>query len=91
MFQTKLANKNSYMVSIGKKRLKLAELQESDEETRNFRAKSLERWEDINKVLHHLFLFKIIRIELISRHHDNLLAGYFGIKKTKKLIVENIF
>ena len=42
-------------------------------------------WEDIDWVLHHQGLPhvpKIIRTELISRHHDDLLAGHFGIEKT---------
>ena len=34
---------------------------------------------------YHLYL-KSFEIELISRHHDNPLAGYFGIDKTKDLI-----
>ena len=34
---------------------------------------------------------EIIRTELISRHHDNLLAGYFGIKKTRELIVQKYY
>ena len=27
-----------------------------------------------------------IRIELISRHHDNPLTGHFGIEKTRELL-----
>ena len=52
-FQTKLANKIPYAASIGEMRLKVAELQESDEEARNFRAESLNSWEEFNRVLHH--------------------------------------
>ena len=40
-------------------------------------------------MLHYQNLFcilQIILIELISKHHNNVLAGYFHIKKTKKLI-----
>ena len=32
------------------------------------------------------YILEIIRIELISRHHDNPLVGHFGIKKTCKLV-----
>ena len=46
-------------------------------------------YEKVNRVLHHeglLFVLEAIRIELISRHYDNLLVGHFGIEKTRKLI-----
>ena len=33
-----------------------------------------------------LYVLKVIRSELISRHYDNPLAGHFGIKNTPKLI-----
>lgn len=47
-------------------------------------------WEDIGWVLHHQglpYVPKIIRTELISRQHDDLLAGHFGIEKTRELVV----
>ena len=40
-------------------------------------------------MLHHQglpFVPEIIRTELISRHHDDPLAGHFGIDKTRELI-----
>ena len=40
-------------------------------------------------MLHHyelLFISKIIQIKFINWQHNNLLAGYFEINKTKKLI-----
>ena len=46
-------------------------------------------YEEIDGVLHHQrlpFVPKAIRIELISQHHDDPLAGHFGIDKTKELI-----
>ena len=71
-------------------RLRLAELQESDTEAQKIKAEGLkEGGEDVDGVLHHQglsFVPEIIRIELISRHHDDPLAGHFGIDKTKKLI-----
>ena len=44
---------------------------------------------DIDGVLHHqglLFMPKVIWTELISRHHDDLMASHFGINKTRELI-----
>ena len=72
-------------------RLRLAELQESDDEARKLRATEelQEGWTDIDGVLHHQglpFVPEIIRTELISRHHDDPLAGHFGIDKTRELI-----
>ena len=72
-------------------RLRLAELQELDKEARKVRAtrKLQAGWEDIDGVLHHQglpFVPEAIRIEFISRHHDDPLAGHFGINKTKELI-----
>ena len=32
------------------------------------------------------YIPEIIRSEVISRHHDDLLAGHFGIDKTRELI-----
>ena len=40
-------------------------------------------------MLHHQdlpYVPELIRIELISRHHDDPLAGHFGIEKTRKLV-----
>lgn len=31
------------------------------------------------------------RTELISRHHDNLLAGHFGIEKTRELLARKYY
>ena len=48
-------------------------------------------YQDINRVLQYQglsFVPKAIRMELISRHHNNCLAGHFGIKKTRKLLVQ---
>ena len=48
----------------------------------------LEGWEVSNGVLHHQglpYASEIIRAELTSRHHDDILAGRFGIEKTYRL------
>ena len=45
-------------------------------------------------MLHHQglpFVPKAIQIELISRYHDNSLAGYFDIEKTRKLLARKYF
>ena len=69
--------------------LRLAELQESDEEALKIRAKGLDGYKDINGMLHYQelsFVPEIIQTELISRYHNNPLAGHFGINKTRELI-----
>ena len=38
-----------------------------------------------------LFVPKAIQIELISRHHNNSLAGQFGIEKICKLLARKYF
>ena len=99
MFQTKLANKSPYTATNRKMGLKLAELQESDEEIQRLKAivelkKGLNEYVDVDGVLHHQelpFVPKIFLIKLISRHQNNLLAGYFGINKTRKLIGRKYF
>ena len=71
-------------------RLRLSELQESNDEARKIRAEGLKNnYKEVDGVLHHqglLFVPKAIQIELISQHHDNPLEGHFGIDKTKELV-----
>ena len=71
-------------------RMRLSELQDDDKEAKKLRSKGLpEHWKDIKQVLHYQDLFhvsKVICSELISRHHNNPLVGYFGIEKTRELI-----
>ncbi len=59
------------------------------------RSKGLsEGWEDIEQVFHYQgfpYVPKVIRLELISRHHDNPLADHFGIEKTRKLIARKYY
>ena len=83
-FRTELADENPYKASIGGIRLRLSELEELDEEARKIRAESLGGYEEVDGVLHHQglpFVPEIIQTELISRHHDEPLAGHFGIVK----------
>ena len=45
-------------------------------------------------MLHHqglLFMPKAIWMELINCHHDDLLAGHFGIENTHELLAQKYF
>ena len=53
MFQTKLVNKKSYKANIGKMRLKLAKLQKSNNEAQKIKVEDLNKYKDINRVLHY--------------------------------------
>ena len=75
-------------------RLRLQELQAKDEQARKTKAEHSEGWDNINGVLHHQglpYIPEIIRTELISRHHDDPLAGHFGIEKTRELIARKYY
>ena len=90
-YRVELADKNLYKASIGGIRLRLSELQESDPEVQELKSKEHlpDGWEDIDGVLYHQglpFVPEAIRTKIISRHHDDPLAGHFGIDKTKDLI-----
>ena len=85
MFCQELAVEGPYQASIGGMRLRLVELQAENGQVQKIRAEKLSGyWEDFDGILYHQglpYVPKIIKIELISRHHDNSLAGYFGIEK----------
>ena len=74
-------------------KLRLSELQELDNEAQKIRVEGMkDAYEEVDRVLHHqelLFVPEAIQIELISRHHNDLLAGHFSINKTKELIGQN--
>ena len=76
-------------------RLRLVELQTEDGQARKIRAEKLgENWEDSDGILHHQglpYIPEIIRTELISRHHDDPLAGHFGIEKTRELVARKYY
>ena len=36
-------------------------------------------------------MLKIVKIKLINSHHNNLLAGNFGINKTQELITQKYY
>ena len=75
-------------------RLRLQKLQAKNEQARKTRAEYSKGWDDIDGMLHHQdlpYVPKIIRIELISRHHNNPLADHFGIKKIRELIARKYY
>ena len=72
-------------------KLRLSKLQENNEEAELFKTSvSLpEGWEDVEEVLQYQglpYVPEIIRSEVISRYHNNPLAGHFGIDKIRKLV-----
>ena len=96
MFRLELVNKGSYKVSIGSMRLWLQELQETNSEARELKQQRLQNgpYQDINGVLHYQclpFMQEAIWIELISRHHNDPLAGHFGIEKTRKFLAKKYY
>ncbi len=93
----KLAHKEPYQqASIRGLRLRLPELQAEDQEAQRVREQGLkDDWEEnADGILCHQslpYMPEIIKTELISRHHDDLLAGYFGINKTQELIAQKYY
>ena len=76
--------------------LRLQELQDEDDQARKVRTEQPGNadWNNIDGVLHHQglpYIPKIIRTKLISKHHDDPLAGHFGIKKTRELITQKYY
>ena len=90
ILQAELNEEGPYKASIGAMHLRLQELQETNSEVQKLRATELqEGWEEVDGVFHHQWLPyvpKIVRSEVISRHHDNLLVGHLGIDKTRELV-----
>ena len=94
IFQIELANEQPYKASIGNMRLMLQELQEANRKAQELRQQKANCYEEINEILHHQglpFIPKAIQTELISCHHNNPLAGHFGIKKTCKLLAQKYY
>ena len=94
-FHQELVAEGSYQASIRGMKLRPVELQAEDGQARKIRAEKLDgNWEDSNRILHHqglLYVPKIIRIELISRHHNDPLVSHFGIEKTQKLVARKYY
>ena len=94
LLRNKLTNKGPYLASISSIRLRLQELQETDSKAQKLRQQGGKGYKEVNGVLHHQglsFVPEAIRIELISRHHDNPLADYFGIEKTRELLARKYY
>ena len=90
-----MGNEAPYRVSISAMRLRLLELQESDNEAQRIRVKGMKNgYEEVDGILHYqglLFVPEAIRTKLISRYHDDPLAGHFGINKTKDLVGQKYY
>ncbi len=75
--------------------MRLPELQDDNKEAIKLRSEGLlESWEDIEQVLYYQdfpYILRIIRSELRSKHHDDPLAGHFGIEKTCELIAKKYY
>ncbi len=75
--------------------MRLPDLQDDDKEAMKLKSEGLpEGWEDIKQVFHYQglpYVPKVIRSELISRQHDDPLAGHFGIEITRKLIARKYY
>ena len=70
-------------------RLRLQKLQETDCEVQELRQQKADSYEKIDEILYYQGLPsvpKAIQTGLISHHHNNFLAGHFGIKKTRKIV-----
>ena len=75
-------------------RVRLQELQETHSEAQELRQQKADGYEKIDDILHYQglpFVPKAIETELISRHHNNPLAGHFGIEKTCKLLAQKYY
>ena len=90
-----LAAESPYKASIRGMRLRLVELQAEDGQAQKIRAEKLGgNWKDSKGILHHQdlpYILEIIRTKQISRHHDNPLAGHFGIEKTRELVIRKYY
>ena len=91
ILQTKLANEQPYEASISSMRLRLQKLQEANRQAQKLRQQKANSYKKIDEILHYQglpFKPKSIQTELISCHHNDPLAGYFGIRKTCKLLAQ---
>ena len=94
--QSDIAQDRPYIANIRGMRLRLSKRQENDEEAKLLRGTAglPEGWEDVKGVLQYQglpYVLEIIRSEVISRHHDDPLAGHFSIDKTRKLVSQKYY
>ncbi len=76
--------------------LRRPELQVKDQLAGSIREQGLndDSEEDADGVLHYQglpYIPEVIRMKLISRYHDNPLAGHFGIHKIRELITRKYY
>ena len=75
--------------------LRLQKLQQEDDFAQKAKAGELkDGWQEVNRVFQHQslpYVPKIIRTELISKYHDDPLAGHFRIEKTRELIARKYY
>lgn len=89
MLRVELTRECLYRASIDSMRLGLQELQETDLVAQKLRQQS-EGYKEINEIFYYQdisFKLKAMTTWIISRYYDNLLAGDFDIKKTRKLVI----
>ena len=75
-------------------RLRLQELQEVNSEAQELKQQKVNGYKKIDEIFHYeclLFIPKAIQTELISRHYNNLLNGFFGIEKTCDLLAQKYY
>lgn len=83
--------KNHYIASIDGMKLRLEKLQSKNNQAWKFRVKHSKNWDNVKKFLYYyslLYVLEIIQIKLICKHHNDLLAGYFGIKTKQEFIAQ---
>lgn len=86
--RAELTNESLYNASISSMRLKLQKLEEIDADPQKLRQHP-EGYKEINRVFHYQslsFVPEPIKIKIINCHHNDFLAGYFSIKRTRKLV-----
>ena len=75
-------------------RLRLQELNKANHEAQELRQQKVDGYQEIDEIFYHQrlpFIPKAIQTKLISHHHNNSLAGYFGIKMTPKLLAQKYY
>ena len=81
----------SFYANVGGMKLRLSELQENDEEAKLLRGSAgfPKGWKEFEGVFQYwglLYVPENIRFKVIICHHNDLLAGHFGINKTRELV-----
>ena len=75
-------------------KLRLQGLQKADRKALELRQQKAHDCKKIDEIFYYQglpFVPKAIWTELISRHHNDLLVGHFGIKKTCKLLAQKYY